>query len=389
MGYPPLRLSGKNLLQVHAGDTIIPAVFPSPSGPFSADSPYNLAGLAGLAEMAAFNRPATTTTQTSAGAGSQAYSIGGVLAPNGYIYGIPNGNTNLLKINPLGGTSMSSVKIVAPITSFAGGVLVGNYIYCMPYGSSKLLVINTASDALAQIAITSGICYCYGGVLAPNGNIYGMSQSPGFPFLKIVPDGSGGATTSSLGTSLLKAWGMVLALNGCIYSVPGGASAPVYVFNPASDTVVATVTTGVTGYWAGGVLAPNGQIYCAPQGSAATQYILVITPTGSGASASCTIGTITLTSVSGMSWNGGALAPNGLIYFAPMTGSAGPLVVDPVAGTATMLPYTVTSGFAGAVAHSTGIYGIPTSPSQPILCITDGFLSVPQNFLLSPCFNKY
>ena len=90
MAYPPLRLSGRNPTVMKYTDTLVPAAFPSPSLILPA-SYYS-----GLANMAAFNRPLTSVNQYSFG-GTGFANQGGVLAPNGYIYGAPNGTTALIK----------------------------------------------------------------------------------------------------------------------------------------------------------------------------------------------------------------------------------------------------------------------------------------------------
>ena len=251
---------------------------------------------------------------------------------------------------------------------------------------SVSLVINTSNDTTANLTLPASFT-CDGGVMSPQGAIYGFPYITG-GVLKIVPDGSGGGTASTVaaGAGLHMPAAHALAFNGCIYTAPSySASSNVYVYNPANDTLVATVATGITGQWCGGVLAPNGNIYSSPF-SGTTAKVLVITPTGSGASASCTVSGITV--ATGYTFSGGCLAPNGLIYFAPTSGSSGPLVVDPVAATATVLPGSLTK-YVGAVAHSSGVYLIPDYTNSTPICVTDGFLSVPTNFLLSPYWNKF
>ena len=58
--------------------------------------------------------------------------------------------------------------------------------------------------------------------------------------------------------------GGVLAPNGKIYGIPY-ASTTVLEIDPVART--ATTFGSVTGYWQGGVLAPNGKIYGIPHNS--------------------------------------------------------------------------------------------------------------------------
>ena len=81
---------------------------------------------------------------------------GGVLAPNGYIYGIPGTANTVLKIDPATDTvtTFGSVSAVTGITlarnSYFDGVLVGSNIYCVPHDGAinpePVLVIDTSND---------------------------------------------------------------------------------------------------------------------------------------------------------------------------------------------------------------------------------------------------
>jgi len=126
--------------------------------------------------------PTATATRSNMGAtltGTIKWA-GGVLAPNGKIYGIPFNSTDILIIDPVAGTATRS-NMGATLTGtnkWAGGVLAPNgKIYGIPNYSSNILIIDpvagtaTRSNMGASLPDTNTWA---GGVLAPNGKIYGM-----------------------------------------------------------------------------------------------------------------------------------------------------------------------------------------------------------------------
>ena len=73
-------------------------------------------------------------------------------------------------------------------------------------------------------------------------------------------------TTAITGLSGSVKWvGGVLAPNGKIYGIPRDASS-VLIIDPVTNTANTTTITGLSGTikWYGGVLAPNGKIYGIP-----------------------------------------------------------------------------------------------------------------------------
>jgi hypothetical protein len=101
----------------------------------------------------------TTSVTISPGSsltGSSSFNwIGGVLAPNGLIYGISYFATNVCLINPITNTIDTTTVTISPGSSlignaqFEGGVLAPNgKIYGIPANSTNVLVIKTSIPTL-------------------------------------------------------------------------------------------------------------------------------------------------------------------------------------------------------------------------------------------------
>ena len=144
-----------------------------------------------------------------------------------------------------------------------------------------------------------------------------------------------------------------------------------------------TATFTIAGWW-GGALAPNGNIYFAPY---AATNVLVLNPTTGSTSNLTGIG-------SGGTYSSGCiLGPNGNIYFAPY-GATAVGVLNPTTGATSSVSNagtTFTSGgwFGGVLAPNGNIYFGPYNAAN-VLKLT--FASLPQtpssNYCLSPWTNK-
>jgi len=79
---------------------------------------------------------------------------GGVLAPNGKIYGIPFNSTKILEIDP----SNNSTSLFGDFTGnnkWSGGVLAPNgKIYGIPFSDVNILVIGDAQDISININLS-------------------------------------------------------------------------------------------------------------------------------------------------------------------------------------------------------------------------------------------
>jgi hypothetical protein len=147
--------------------------------------------------------------------------IGGVLAPNGKIYGIPSNSTQVLEIDPATQTT-TLFGSLSGTGKWIGGVLAPNgKIYGIPRNSTQVLEIDPATQTTTLFGSLSGTDKWFGGVLAPNGKIYGIPRN----------------------------------------------STQVLEIDPATQTTTLFGSLSDTDKWVGGVLAPNGKIYGIPYNS--------------------------------------------------------------------------------------------------------------------------
>lgn len=198
---------------------------------------------------------------------------GGVLAPNGMIYGVPYSATTVLKINPTDDTFTTFGSLPSTSFKWRGGVLAPNgMIYCAPLSSGNILKINPTNDTTSTI--TTGAGSYNGGVLAPNGHIYFIPDSS-TSIIKINPTTDTVSTVVS-GLGAENKWGCaILAPNGIIYAFPNFASTSVNAnygilrINPANDTVTHLFANTISNNPAVrcATLAANGKAY----GSNSTQ----------------------------------------------------------------------------------------------------------------------
>jgi hypothetical protein len=113
---------------------------------------------------------------------------GGVIAPNGLIYGIPFNSTAVLKINPTT-TTASTFGSLTGTGKWAGGVLAPNgYIYGIPSASTTVLKINPATNTATTFgSLATAVSKWIGGVLASNGCIYSIPYASLNILKKIQP----------------------------------------------------------------------------------------------------------------------------------------------------------------------------------------------------------
>ena len=314
--------------------------------------------------------------------------FGNVLAPNGNIYFVPYGSSNILVLNTNTGvtTNITGGATFTTFNQYRGGVLASNgNIYCVPFASTNILVINPNTGVTSNMtgSATFTSFGWHGGVLGPDGNIY-CAPANALNILVIRPatgttsNLTGGATYPGAG-----AWaGGVLAPNGNIYFAPNAAT-NILVLNTMTG-VTSNLTGGATysGSWTGGVLATNGNIYFCPY---TASNVLVLNP-ATGVTSNLVGGA---SYPGGGAWAGGVLAPNGNIYFPPSGGATNILVVDPIAGTTS----TLTSGVIGSSAWQGGVLApngtIYFTPLIATTILTVSFTGLLQTPSLNYCMSAY
>ena len=263
--------------------------------------------------------------------------LGAVLAPNGRLFGIPSGLTSNLYIDTATDTVVTfSNGSSLGTAGWSGGALGANgIIYTVPNANATFMAIDPV--ALTQTVYTTaagGWTFTAGGwqgaCLAPNGKIY-CAPAAANNVLCINPATNTASNVPTAGQPTLSSasscYSAVLSSNGFIYFAPGTTNGNRFIkFDPATETyVIFAVTPVLASYqWRSAVLAPNGKIYCAPNYTPTpASNMLIIDPavdTGTIVSMTAESGSSASFPVAGM-FNGGAMGPDGYIYYAPYTGT--------------------------------------------------------------------
>lgn len=295
--------------------------------------------------------------------------VGGALAPNGNIYAAPYNYNAVLKIDTTVGTSSTiPVNLATSSANYRGIVCAKNgklYIIPTDYSvikNNRVLEFDPENNS-HRFFTDSPSGNWYGGVLAPNGNIYGI---PFFSssILEINPT-AGTATTSTISNTRSGYVGGVLGPNGKIYCIPFSATTVLEIDpNVGTASTFGTLSAGTK--WANGVLANNGKIYGIPYLASSVLEIDPITRTVSTFGESSDIWSST-----DPGWTSAALGSDGKIYAFPSP-SGGVftdyiLKIDPDTKTLSLVYNTPSASYIGAVADRNGkIYGMPGDSSSVI-----------------------
>lgn len=263
---------------------------------------------------------------------------GGVLAPSGFIYGIPNRSvrdTAILKID----TNTNTVSLIEfranRGTRWAGGTIASNgKIYSFPLDgndNARLLEFDTSTESVNLITIPgkTGNARWGSTVLGPDGMVYGINYEDA-EILKVDPNTGAITTVVNPNNGDYDQYGSVMAPNGKIYSIPNTSQGYYYSFDPVTGTSEELEFKALGGSWSGGAVAPTGMVYGFPKEQVDPAPLLQIDPMGK------TAGPVLLIENPDFeSWHSGALAHNGKIYALPFSGSstAQILVIDPRANT--------------------------------------------------------
>jgi len=319
---------------------------------------------------------------------------GGVLAPNGKIYGIPQGNT-ILEIDPLVGTATTFSCSVT--VSYVGGVVAKNgKIYCNSNTGNKVLEIDPISRNSTEISFINGAFSGNNAILSTNGKIYFSPKGTRVGIYNPITKSDSFITVSGLngfnncGT---------LAPNGKIYCISSnGGPLKILVIDPSDDTTSTISTTISSDYdsWRSAVLAQNGKIYGIPQSS--TSILEIDTIAGTATTFGNVLGSAPTGNQSFGGRDGGVLGGDGKIYAAPQGSEAFNsgiklLVIDPIQKTLNYVDipyiYPVSTWIGGVLAPNGKIYFIPSSNNGFILEVGETTTTKPANSLLSPYMNVY
>ena len=348
--------------------------------------------LSRLRSIVAGNQGKTYTTELSAfgSLDSSATWIGGVLAENGKIYGIPHGAAEILIIDTATDT-VTTIPTEAGDLKWFGGCLAPNgKIYAIPHTSSKVLVIDPETDTTYTFTTISGDRKWAGGVLGPDGKIYCLPCQE-YRIGVIDPETDTLETFGNVELNISWSWkwiGGVLGPDNCIYAFPSNyQNKYVLKIDPVARTTQ-LIEHGISAsgeLFQGSVFAPDGQLW-----GVTCYYDKLV-------SYSTDTGTVTIhgdvRSGNGK-WVGGCLAPNGKLYFAPLN-SGSILEVDPDTGSSVEIPIdtALESGnkFRGCVLAPNGsIYFIPYNATSALkLSFTGGLTPFPKDVCESPWLNKF
>lgn len=136
------------------------------------------------------------------------------LTPDGYIYCVPTHISNILKIDPSNDTFTTFGTASGGSDKYYSSILAPDgFIYGLPYaGTNDVLKINTSNDTISQISSSGGVL---GACLGVDGKIYGISTGSFNVF-----DPSNNSTNVVNGLGLSYNQGLVMGLNGKMYSIP-------------------------------------------------------------------------------------------------------------------------------------------------------------------------
>ncbi len=157
----------------------------------------------------------------ASGVAAAGSALGACIGVTGDIYFIPSNNNSLGGIVKLSikDQSLSIIPITVSGNAWQGGVLAPNgSIYCIPNNSTQVLKINTYDDSLKLFgSVGVGIAKWSAGFLGPNGIIYGVPRTD----TTVLRIDTVNDTASTFGTVTSPSFfGATLAPNGSAYCIP-------------------------------------------------------------------------------------------------------------------------------------------------------------------------
>ena len=306
----------------------------------------------------------------------------------------PNSTSNPANYISLGNSSITTVDTSGSISSDGfvknkDGYIANSWWNQTGFPTQNTIDVSSITGIKSRTSLQTE--KYIGGVLSPTGRIYFMNATAGLICSINTANDTLDASFNYANTTSNDArqFGCVLAPNGRVFSIPYDETTMYYIDSILTPTTLSSGVSGITGNnkFRGGVLGPDGKIYCVPYDAS---DIMIIDPSSS----TPTINRTTLSGASNVGVNaakysGGALAPNGKIYFSPSSASTVGYV-DASASIPTCASFNITTPtgsspyYAGCVLAPNGkIYCIPYSSttvgvidpatngfSQPITGIT-------------------
>lgn len=195
--------------------------------------------------------------------------LGGEIAKNGIIYGIPGHSQDVLKLNPTNGEiTRIGGPFPGPFKWLRGIQARNGYIYGLPSNADTVLKIDPSTDTVTTLGGPFlGDWKWHGGCLAPsNGCLYGVPCNAE-AVLKVNPATDEVTLVGGPLPGRQKWYGGIVSDDGCIYGIPQNATGALKI-DPRTDEVTVIGNLQPGGWkWHGGVKGPDGAIYGVPANS--------------------------------------------------------------------------------------------------------------------------
>lgn len=196
---------------------------------------------------------------------------GGVLAPNGKIYFVPQNDSSILEFDTVNKTSVA-IPVKSGSIKWTGGILAPNgNLYFFPFDDTEVLELNPNTHAINYFGTVSGQ---YPGGVIKDGIAYGAPRSPN-TILKIdTSDNSIDFIGNFPGSN--KFTSGCLLPNGNILFTPHNSD-KILEFNPETGEVKRYGNFPSNNSHSGAILAPDGSVYLIPRSA---DFIAEITNVG-------------------------------------------------------------------------------------------------------------
>ena len=232
-----------------------------------------------IAVFDAHSRNSPITFQLNGDAPDRIQWHGGVLGPNGLVFGIPAKPEAVLVVDPVNFHSVE-IPFDSPTSdlplAYLAGVLspMNNLIYGIPFHATTLLIIDpvtlTVDATSVVLSDVEPTMRWRGGDVAPDGRIFCAPDGTTHVLIIDPATNSVDATSFSFGneaglsddSDVPKSWvDVVTSSDGLMYFVPQHTATPVVVVHPGTSSVVSTIALDPVGVsFTNAVLTAHGLI---------------------------------------------------------------------------------------------------------------------------------